>query len=216
MEILRQSLWLDPEGITSTAPCSRILSLIRSASCALSAGTCWPVAARPAGACKRAHHGLDRVVIQAGSRGHPDWQGHDFSSPHPPREHPRQRRGWFFERRCRRVSRDGEAVRHDHITILRVRAGLHDPLPDARAGPAIEAGADRGGRLVLRGQTGPGNAGAQDVENASDHAPVINPLHTARRVGSTGLMKSHSKSLMSNRPMLRSDPLFCPKCITSA
>ena len=36
------------------------------------------------------------------------------------------------------------------------------------------------GEAVLRGQTGPGNARAQDVEDASNHAPVINLFHAAR------------------------------------
>ena len=74
------------------------------------------------------------------------------------------------------------AVHHDPNNIVRVRHGLHDLIPDVSAGSAIEAVVDCGRRPVLPGQIGSGDAGAQDVKDAIDHAPVINPLHPMRLV----------------------------------
>jgi hypothetical protein len=90
--------------------------------------------------------------------------------------------GCFFERGGATMGANRCAVHHDHINIVRVRHGLYDLIPDFSAGPAIEAVVDCDRRPVLPWQIGSGDAGAQDVKDAIDHAPVISPLHPTRLV----------------------------------
>jgi len=73
-------------------------------------------------------------------------------------------------------------VDHHCVHVMRVGDGIHDPVPVARIAPPVEAVVDRCRWAVFAGQIGPRDAGAQDVENAVDHAAVIYPLLAARFV----------------------------------
>ena len=55
--------------------------------------------------------------------------------------------------------------------------GPHDPVPDACVCPTIETVINRCVGTVLIRQITPWDAGAQDIENAVDNTPVIDPLH---------------------------------------
>lgn len=75
------------------------------------------------------------------------------------------------------------AVHHHQISVLRIGHGRHDPVPDARLRPPVEAVIDRRVGTVLRGQIAPGTAHAQRMENAIDHPAVVNAWHAAGLVG---------------------------------
>ena len=50
-----------------------------------------------------------------------------------------------------------------------------DPLPDALAGPAIEAVVDGRGRTILRRAVAPAAATSKDMDDPAQDAPVIDP-----------------------------------------
>ncbi len=86
----------------------------------------------------------------------------------------------------------GRAQRHERRNIVRTMFVCEgrkiqkrlpcDPVTVADMAPAVEAVVDRCRRPVFTGQVRPRDAGAQDVENAIDHTPIIHPLHAARFV----------------------------------
>ena len=71
------------------------------------------------------------------------------------------------------------AVHHGRVHVVRVGDGRHDPVPVTRMAPAVEAIADRRGRAVPAGQTGPRGARAQHAEDAVDHPAVIDAFLAA-------------------------------------
>ena len=77
---------------------------------------------------------------------------------------------------------DAGAIHHDHVHVVGVRHGFHDPIPMACIAPPVEAVVGRSWRAVLLWQVGPGDACSKDIENPVDDAPVVNPLHSARLV----------------------------------
>ena len=48
-----------------------------------------------------------------------------------------------------------------------------DSLPDVSSGPAIEAIVDRGARTIDRGAVSPSAPALEDMQNAADHAPIV-------------------------------------------
>ena len=84
---------------------------------------------------------------------------------------------------------------------MHVGDGTHDPVPVARIAPSVEAIVDRCWPTVFAGQISLGEAGAQDIKNAVDHATVIHPLLARVLLGKAALMNSNSNERItpSNR-----------------
>ena len=90
-------------------------------------------------------------------------------------------------------------IDHHSVHVMHVGDGTHDPVPVARIAPSVEAIVDRCWPTVFAGQISPGEAGAQDIKNAVDHAAVIHPLLAPRVVGQgkSGEITAHSSSVTS-------------------
>jgi hypothetical protein len=136
-------------------------------------------ATHPATACRAGHHGPDRGSARTGGAGRPGSQGHEFLCLTHRASAQGNDAGRFFERGCRMMGAHGRAIHHDRVDVVGIGHGFHDPVPVARIGPAVEAIVDRGGRAVFLRQIGPWDAGAQDVKDAVNHAPVIHPFYAA-------------------------------------
>ena len=79
------------------------------------------------------------------------------------------------------------AVDHRDVAVVDSYDGVHEPVPDARLAPAVEAiVAGRIGTVALR-QVAPRRAGPQDPADAVQHSPVINPQPSAPLVRQQGL-----------------------------
>lgn len=94
-------------------------------------------------------------------------------------------------------------VDHQSVNVMRVGDGVHDPVPVACVAPPVEAIIDRCRWAIFAKQIGPRDAGVQDVENAVDHAAVINPLLAARfvRQDRFGEFSFQIAPLASSRPL---------------
>ena len=70
-------------------------------------------------------------------------------------------------------------VYHDRVYVISVGDSLHDPIPMTGIAPAVKTVVDGCRRAISLRQISPGKAGAQNIENTVEHAPVIDPLLTS-------------------------------------
>lgn len=79
------------------------------------------------------------------------------------------------------MSLDVGTVGHDLARrgVIAGQGGI-DALPDALARPAIEAIVDRGVGAIVRRAIAPWHAGAQHVDDAAQHAPIVDPPGAAK------------------------------------
>ena len=95
------------------------------------------------------------------------------------------------------------AIHHHHVDVVHVSHRVHDPIPDTRVGPAVEAVIDGCAGAVFAGQVAPRHARAQHVENTIDDAPVIDPFYTSGLVW---------KNLFDGNPIPNRPCLTVPFC----
>ena len=67
-------------------------------------------------------------------------------------------------------------IDHLHLAAMRLRHGVHQPIPDARFAPAIEAIVGSRVRAITLRQIAPGRPSSQHPKNAVHHAPVVQSL----------------------------------------
>ena len=65
------------------------------------------------------------------------------------------------------------AVDHLNLTIVRLRHGIHQPVPDTGFSPAVKAIVGRRVGTVALGQVSPRGTRSQHPEDAVHHPPVI-------------------------------------------
>ena len=77
---------------------------------------------------------------------------------------------------------DGGAIDHLDVAVMRDGDGIHQSGPHAGLPPSYEAVVARGAWAVALGQVTPWCAGAQNPEDAVQHAPIIDTRNTSRLV----------------------------------
>ena len=105
----------------------------------------------------------------------------------PPRERPRHRSAPPFCRRALLMDANYRSVDHSNVPVVSFGDRIHQPIPDPRLPPSVEAVVNCRGRPVTLWQIGPSRARSQDPEDAVQHPPIIDPRHTAWLIRQTRL-----------------------------